>query len=842
MKATSKLISVVLILAICLSMFTVSAFAAVPVAGGDANQVLGNYHPGVRQPAANDTQDVGEDDAQDDTQDDAQDNAQDDAQDNAQDDAQDDSAETNKVTAQDGFTEVANAEELQNALDAQIASIKLTEQIDWVGSLKLDYDVTIDLGGSGKGITFSGSGDAAVLSKANAKLVNGNLFVSGDVAATDDAAAVLGFKTVAAGVGEGSVYLNGVYVSFSNAGENAIFGQNVSLGSGVFSQDVSAYYGEETAAAYDFATLDNGMFDVTAKNAAPAETDAQDDSEDAGEDEPVDEAEKVNGEVISVTGEYGEGEDKIVVSVSGANMPKDLRVEVKPMDNSALQVGDDQEVLFVVDITLFAKDENGEEFEYEPADDPNVKEVSVTIRHPALGNVEEGEAVTLYHIVNEQAVPVTSPEEIAGQESMGFSTDSFSPYGAAKTVLTGSDGDVHYREVKILGEEISLVNKDIVLSYTGNKKPIAVSIVPYEDALSGDYEVYEQGLLLSDGTDYTLTSNKLTIKAAATQTAPEGKFGIVFWYQDQGTMVYMVQPIILVNKDGVFGVGDNFTPTDAAKEGTTGVFDAELCDYDSVQVKMTGDLKSFSITGGDNVVSYDATSNKKKITIGGKTYNASEYFTVSEYSAADPLGHEFVNGKVLTLSQSLMKMLGFHDDDSIILNVTAVGTDGSDIAGGPFVINIAPGIRVADGLDDYIKGKNLWVKFQACAPIDYDADGTLAIWIGGQKISHEYYSISNDHCTLWIYRNLLDQLKSNNRYTLTARLWQFVEDPVTGEKVKETYYPATASFNVLAAGSTSSKSPKTGDESNVALWASVLVLSGGAVVALIPKKKKSGVK
>lgn len=58
-------------------------------------------------------------------------------------------------------------------------------------------------------------------------------------------------------------------------------------------------------------------------------------------------------------------------------------------------------------------------------------------------------------------------------------------------------------------------------------------------------------------------------------------------------------------------------------------------------------------------------------------------------------------------------------------------------------------------------------------------------------------------------------------------------------EVKTTYYPATASFNILAAGSTSYRSPKTGDESNVALWAAVLLLSGGAVIALVPKKKKS---
>ncbi|MBR0159707.1 MAG: hypothetical protein IJQ02_00215, partial [Oscillospiraceae bacterium] len=713
MKATSKLISVVLILALCLSMFTVSAFAAVPVTGGDASKVFGGYHPGVRQPAVVDDADA----------------------DDAQAETPEESAEKEEVVVKDGVTAVASAGELQAALDAKAASIQLTEQIDWVGSLELDYDVTIDLGGKGKGIAFSGSGDAAVLSSANASLVNGNLFVSGDVAATDAADAVPGFGTVAAGVGEGTVYLNGVYVSFSNDGGNAIFGQGVSLGSGVFSQDVTSYYGEEAAAAYDFATLENGMFDVTAKAAAPEVPDTQD----KDENEPVEGADAANGEVVSVTGEYGEGADKIVVIVSGANMPKDLRVDVKPMDVSEVAIGD-EEVLFVVDITLYAKNEDGEEFIYEPSEDPNVKEVNVTIRHPALGNVEEGEAVTLYHIVNEQAVPVTPTEEMAGQDTLEFTTDSFSPY-AATVVTTGSDGDVHYREVKILGNEIFIVGEDIVLNYTGNKDPIAVSIVPYEDALSGDYEVYEHGLLLSGGAavgdgdeEYTVKDGVLTIKADATKAAPEGKFGIVFWYQDQGTMVYMVQPIILVNEDGVFGVGDDFTPTDEDFKGTTGIFDAEMCDYDSVQVKMTGDLKSFKIENGDVEIEYPADGNMKKILMDGKKYNASEYFTVDEYYASDPMGHQFVAGKVLTLSQSLMKKIGFHDDDSVKFTVEAEGSGSSSSGGGgeggeggesgdstytgEFIINITPGIRVADGLDDYIKGKNLWVKFQACAPID----------------------------------------------------------------------------------------------------------------------------
>ena len=45
---------------------------------------------------------------------------------------------------------------------------------------------------------------------------------------------------------------------------------------------------------------------------------------------------------------------------------------------------------------------------------------------------------------------------------------------------------------------------------------------------------------------------------------------------------------------------------------------------------------------------------------------------------------------------------------------------------------------------------------------------------------------------------------------------------------------ASAEFSVLNA----SASPKTGDSNNLALWAGVLLLSGAAVVALIPRKRK----
>lgn len=817
MKATSKLISVVLILALCLSVFTVPAFADSTVtitAPAESGKVTGNTYKGSA---------AGQASVQD-------------GQNNVQADVQNRPAEANNAVIGDDVTVVANALELQVALESRAASIQLSEQIDWVGSLVLEYDVSIDLGGKGKGLAFSGSGDAAIVSSAKAELFNGNIFVSG-VSVDEEGDSVPGFRTVATSTEFGSVYLHGVYVKYTEAGDNSIFGTGVSLGNGTFSQDVSAYYGEgelESGYVVNDQTADGGMFDVTAKSVSTEEGD------DAAKTDDVD---TEDGEVVSLTGVYGEGADRIVVTVSARNLPEGLRVEVTPADNSILKAGEDEEVLFVVDITLYMKDENGEDVEYEPVDDPNVKEVNVTIRHPALGNVEDGDAVTLYHIVKGEAVPVAEQENVAGQTTMEFTTDSFSYYGATANTTTGSDGDVHYRVVTIGTEkEIYYYGNDIDVYYTGNKAPEQVSLMPYELALKGEYDLYKMYLLdysSEEGgtTDYTLdeVNQKITIlgsEADVLDKISDGKYGVVFWYMDGNTRVYMVQPLIITTTKGVEGVGDNFAP-DKYPDLSKGFFDVEMCDYDSVKVKLTDELASFEISGAGtdpDPIKYEA--GDKKVTINGKTYHWSELFSVEEYTAVDPAGHEFIAGKYLTLNQSLIKLLGFHDDYDVTLKVTQ--GEGESEATGEFYLSITPGIRVADGLDDYIKGKNLWVKFESCAPIDYDADGTLAIWIGGQKISHDYYSISNDHCTLWIYRNLLDQLKSNNRYTLKARLWAF-----DNNKVKQTWYPATASFNVLAAGSTSSKSPKTGDESNVALWASVLVLSGGAVIALIPKKRKS---
>ena len=534
-----------------------------------------------------------------------------------------------------------------------------------------------------------------------------------------------------------------------------------------------------------------------------------------------------------------EGRDEAsgaVVVITGTGLPENLSVVVKsiPVDEASLQEG--ERSLLSLDISLV--DENGMPFEPSSA-------VSVEIKHPVLGNLSEEESVKVYHVVDEVPENVTSVAPGSEENAVSFSVNSLSPFnvvaaGNKDSVYTGADGESHKRKIKITntsGEIYVKGGSGITFSITGGSAPESVSIIDPDNVSSGILDVYKAGYLLWD-TDYTIDDLKadpmtLTIKDDAVKNAPTGKWAIVFWYKDTtdngSTRVYMVQYVTIVPKAETVAV----SPVDE-----NGNIFVEKCDYDPVEIQVTGDVTALSITKGDGKanVAFDL-ANKKvtvKTTVGGKTttktYHASECYEISDYVATDAMGHTFVAGKSIKLYDSLIKKLPFGSDYTVTVTT-------SNVSSTSIPMTIVPGIAVKDGLNDYIKGQNVWIEFVACAPIDYDDDGTLAIWIGGQKISHDYYSISDDHMHLWIYRNLLDQLKSNNSYTLTARLWSF-SDPTNQKSPKVTWYPATAQFNILAAGSSSYKSPKTGDDSNVALWAAVLVLSGGAVVALIPKKKK----
>ena len=576
-----------------------------------------------------------------------------------------------------------------------------------------------------------------------------------------------------------------------------------------------------------------------------------------------------------------------VVIITGKNLPEGLTVVVKPLSVDSIGgLADDERAVLALDISLVDAEGN----EYEPENDPNVGAVSVKIQHSALGNLEEDESLALYHVVDDVTRMVASAEQTE-EGVLDFATGSFSPFivtvtSGHGTANTGSLGETHKRKVTITNVtgDIYLKGKGasqpLIFKVEGGVVPESISVVDPDQVSSGSASVFKSGYMIYDkgntptAWDYSVTDKMtggtalklddpklivpdpyyITFSNNALANAPTGKWAFVFWFRDTtdsgAQRVYMVQYVTIV-PDAVIKA---LAPVDGF-----GDFYYNKCSYDPLEIFITADLHNLTILDSDlnPVVWYDYGTDPKHVHVNtkefpNKTYNYSDVFQITDYKVSgdmlgisdywteDPVSHEFIGGKTLKIYHELLKKLDFGEYTISVTQENHKKANMDEVPytnhAGPvyFKLNLLPGITVADGLNDYIKGKNIWIKFVSCWPIDYDDDGTLAIWIGGQKISKDYYSISNDHQTLWIYRNLLDQLRSNNSYTLTARLWRL--NKTDGEP--EYFYPAQASFNILAAGSTSYKSPKTGDNSNVALWAAVAVLSGGAVVALIPKKKK----
>ena len=937
MKATSKLISVVLILAMCLSLFTVSAFAAgpsviiMPMEGDELDASQGTTYDfgadaGMTVSSTENTADSG-------------------------------SVPTTTVPA---VVDVHNAAELAAAA-VNGGEIRLADSIVMNAPLVFNTKTVLNL--NGKALRFenaNGAQGTAITGNGAVAVQNGAVTVSGGTVPTQSGKMNTGFQSVASGV-----TFNNVNVSFNAPAEWAIFGSGVGLVYGSYNRDVSAWVGSQFELAES-----NGVFVIRDKTVAPEtpvetvtepvstegeqataegevtaegqqaeveqtvtegeeagaegegeeagaegegeEAGAEDEGEEAGAegegeeagaegegeeagaegegevlpasdeeqneenptDEPADETpvniveeeEPVYVDEVRVTEEEEASEEGLVtltgmdevtgavVIVTGKNLPEGLTVVVKAASNDSLgELKEGEEAILVLDISLVDAEGN----EYEPKDDPNVGAVSVQIKHPSLGNLEEDEALALYHVVDDVAQNVGSATQTA-EDTLEFATGSFSLYGVVKkpgddgSTRSGGEGEVHKKVITIKSISGDIYVKQTGGTFTfevyGGSAPESVSIVDADSVNSGNINVFRAGYLAygdeytidpkPDETNQTTDPFKVIIKNDAVVNATAGKYAVVFWFKDTDdngdvTRVYLVQYITIVPKAEIKAL---------LPEDEWGDYYFNKCSYDPMEFYLTAELDELFVSDSSgNVVIYQYGGDKKKVAVtdlhgNTKVYNFNEMLSVSDYTAYDPVTHEFIGGKTLKLLPNLFRKLNFGDYKITIhqKNHNPTTDKPENEKTETFTVSLRPGITVADGLNDYIKGKNVWIKFEACWPIDYDENGKLMIYIGGQQISKDYYSISNDHQTLWIYRNLLDQLRSNNSYTLTAQLWRL--SPKDG--TKETYYPASTSFNILAAGSTSYKSPKTGDNSNVALWAAVAVLSGGAVVALIPKKKK----
>jgi cytoskeletal protein CcmA (bactofilin family) len=110
----------------------------------------------------------------------------------------------------------------------------------------------------------------------------------------------------------------------------------------------------------------------------------------------------------------------------------------------------------------------------------------------------------------------------------------------------------------------------------------------------------------------------------------------------------------------------------------------------------------------------------------------------------------------------------------------------------------------------------------------YSTQPISRVWVGDVEITDNYgtyYTLSSDRKTLTLTSDFLNDRTAGNTYTLTVQT-------DAGSTLSST-------FQVLTTAQASS-SPKTGDASNLALWAAVLVLSGGAAFAIVlPRVKKN---
>lgn len=121
--------------------------------------------------------------------------------------------------------------------------------------------------------------------------------------------------------------------------------------------------------------------------------------------------------------------------------------------------------------------------------------------------------------------------------------------------------------------------------------------------------------------------------------------------------------------------------------------------------------------------------------------------------------------------------------------------------------------------DKHVIGSSKTLSFVCSEPIS-------SVYVGGTQLVNyydDYYTLSNSRRTITLSAAFLNARTAGNTYTLSV--------------VTDSGSQPSCTFQILTRAQASA-SPQTGDESNLALWAAVLILSGGAVVAVLPQVKK----
>lgn len=129
---------------------------------------------------------------------------------------------------------------------------------------------------------------------------------------------------------------------------------------------------------------------------------------------------------------------------------------------------------------------------------------------------------------------------------------------------------------------------------------------------------------------------------------------------------------------------------------------------------------------------------------------------------------------------------------------------------------VGPTLRAID-TDKHVINSTRSLRFRSSSPIS-------EVYVGNIQLTDPAdYGVSWDGKTVTLSFEFLNKRSAGNTYTLKVRT-------TSGEW-------AATTFQVLTTAQ-GSASPRTGDESNLGLWAAFLLLSGTAVVVLVPKLRK----
>lgn len=105
-------------------------------------------------------------------------------------------------------------------------------------------------------------------------------------------------------------------------------------------------------------------------------------------------------------------------------------------------------------------------------------------------------------------------------------------------------------------------------------------------------------------------------------------------------------------------------------------------------------------------------------------------------------------------------------------------------------------------------------------------DRISQVYVGNIPLTYgEDYALSADRKTVTLSYEFLNKRSAGNTYTIKVQT--------------DGGYYCSSTFQILTTAQ-GGASPRTGDESNLGLWAAFLLISGSAVVVLIPKLRKHG--